>query len=128
MIIYIALAVVVISGIVVWQYANKSAPKAEDAKSIIATAKTLVTDYSTDENAANLKYLNNAIEVSGTVAEVTKNQDGKTVVLLQADDPMSGVQCTLREHAPIQVGKQITLKGFCTGYTLVVLLSDCIIL
>ena len=56
-----------------------------------------------------------------------QNQDGKTVLLLQSSDPLSGVQCTLKDEGNYIVGTELTVKGFCTGYTTVVLLNDCIV-
>lgn len=120
--------ILVIAGIALWNYVNKPAPKVEDATALALTAEKLSDDYAKDETASNKKYLGQALEVSGMVVEITKNQDGKMVALLQADDPMSGVQCTFRKEVSIAAGEQITVKGFCTGYTLVVLLSDCILL
>lgn len=124
----ILLSILVIAGIAGWGYVNKTATKVEDVKAMVISAEVLVGDYMENEMSSNKKYLNQAIEVSGIVAEVSKNQDGKTVVLLQAEDPMSGVQCTFRNDVTVASGKQVTVKGFCTGYTMVVLLSDCILL
>lgn len=116
------------SGIIVWRYVNKPAEKVEDVKGLSITAEQLVDAYDKDETAADKLYLNQAIAVLGKVEEISKNQDGKIVVLLQSADPMSGVQCTLRNNVTIEAGKQVTIKGFCNGYTTVVLLSDCILL
>ncbi len=124
----IVLAVIAIGGIVGWTYINKPTEKVEDVKAMTTTAEDLNNSFTTNEADANKKYLKKAIEVSGTVAEISKNQDGKTVLLLQSDDPMGGIQCTLRDNEKVDTGKQVTVKGFCTGYTMVVLLSDCILL
>lgn len=121
-------SIIIIAGIAGWRYVNKPVTQVEDADALVINAERLSDEYAKDEAASNKKYLDKALEVSGIVAEVSKNQDGKTVVLLQADDPMSGVQCTFRNDVAIVAGKPVTVKGFCTGYTLVVLLSDCILL
>ena len=121
-------AIVITGGVVAWTYVNRPIAKVEQARALAITAESLNNAYSDNEETANKKYINKALEVSGLVAEVSKNQDGKTVLLLQSDDPMSGVQCTMRDDVNIDTGKKITVKGFCTGYTMVVLLSDCILL
>jgi hypothetical protein len=114
------------AGVYLW---NKAPAKVEDSKSMAINADDLALAFTTNEQQANSTYLNKVLDVSGTIAEVTKNQDGKTVITLSvASDPLSGVQCTMRDNdVKAEIGKPITIKGFCNGYTLVVLLSDCII-
>jgi len=112
-------------GYYIW---NKPPAKVEDKKSTPVTAENLANDYTTDEAKANRKYLNQVLEVSGKVAETSKNQDGKTVILLESANPLSGVQCTMRDdNITVANGAQVRITGFCNGYTMVVLLSDCII-
>lgn len=113
-------------GVVMW---NKAPEKVEDSKGIPVTATQLCTDFSTNEAAANQKYLNKALEVTGVVSEVTKNQDGIPVVIVQGDDPTLNVQCTMREKdVVLETGKTVTVKGFCSGNTMFdVLLTDCIV-
>lgn len=128
----ILIAVVLIGavGAGAWWYVwNKPHAKVEDAKGIVVTAPALAKEYSTDEKSADAKYLNKAIEVSGTVSETEKNQDGGLMVVLQTDDPMAGVQCTMREkNAVVNKGQAITIKGFCSGNGITgVSLTDCII-
>jgi hypothetical protein len=114
------------AGLYMW---NKAPAKVEDSASSAISADDLAVAFTANEQQANGKFLNKVLDVSGTIAEVTKNQDGKTVITLGvASDPLSGVQCTMRDNdVKAEVGKPITIKGFCNGYTLVVLLSDCII-
>ena len=103
--------------------------KVEDTKGIAITAIALSKEYSANEKAADAKYLNKAIEVSGMVSEVEKNQDGGLMVILQTDDPMAGVQCTMRDPgAAAAKGSQVTIKGFCSGNGITgVSLTDCVI-
>lgn len=126
--ILLSLAIVVVAiataAAMIW---NKPHKKAEDEKGIPVAAASLFAEFSTSETEANTKYLNKVLEVSGTVSEVSQNQDGKTVAVLQAEDPLGGVQCTMRENGiTLAVGQQVKVKGFCNGYTMVVLLSDCV--
>lgn len=128
-IILLCLAVVIVAiataAAMIW---NKPHKKAEDEAGIPVAAAALFHEFSTGEQTANAKYLNKVLEVSGTVTEVSKNQDGKTVVILQADDPLGGVQCTMREDGvALSKDQQVKVKGFCNGYTMVVLLSDCVL-
>lgn len=94
-------------------------------KGIEVTAQQIFTEYNTDEDAANGKYLNKAIQVTGQVQEVKKNQTGKTVVYLKTDDPIFGVNCSFKEEpGNVQPGNTITFKGICTGYTSDVVINE----
>ena len=88
-----------------------------DEKGIAVTASELFKEYVTDEAASNVKYLNQALEVTGVVTGINKNDAGATYVILQSDDPMFGINCTFKEE-PVGVakGQTITLKGICTAY------------
>ena len=90
---------------------------------IKVTAQQIFDEFTNNEQAANAKYLNKAVEVTGEVAEVKKNQSGKTVVILKTSDIVFGVNCTFKEDpGPIQAGDTITFKGICTG-----LVSDVVV-
>ncbi len=107
-------------------------PKKRDAsteKGIEVTAAALGKEYAADEKASDAKYLNKNIEVSGTVSETEKNQDGGMMIVLGTDDPMTGVQCTMKDkNANATKGQAITIKGFCSGNSITgVSLTDCVI-
>lgn len=129
-IVVIVLALLGGGGYGAWWYVwNKPHAKVEDAKGITVTAQALAKEYTADEKTADTKYLNKAIEVSGTVSETEKNQDGGLMVVLQTDDPTAGVQCTMRDkNATANKGQTVTIKGFCSGNGITgVSLTDCII-
>lgn len=120
------IAVVIAGGIFIYLW-NKPPETVDGKKAIALTSVNLSRVFQDNEKTGNDMYLNKVIAVSGTIAEVSKNQDGKTVLLLSGDDPLSGVQCTMRDNkGNFEVGKPVTVKGFCNGYTVVVLLSDCV--
>ncbi len=116
----------VCTGIYLW---NKPAKKVENAKGIAISAADLSKEYATDEKAADTKYLNKAIEVSGTISEIDNNQDGGMMVILQTADPTTGIQCTMREKGlTVTKGQNIVIKGFCSGNGITgVSLTDCVI-
>jgi ABC-type molybdate transport system substrate-binding protein len=103
---------------------NKPHRSVDEGTGIQVTAAGLFKDYETDEVAANAKYLDQVVEVSGKVSDQYVNQQGKTVVLLATDHPLYGIQCTLDDstNAPTP-GEAVTIKGICTGY-----LSDVIVI
>lgn len=126
LIVILVLAVAAIAAVAfVW---NKPHETVDNKKGTAVTAEMLANAFIQNEQQANATYLNQVLEVTGTAEEVSTNQDGKTVILLKADDPLSGVQCTMSESQNVKQGDQLTIKGFCNGYTTVVLLSDCVML
>lgn len=116
----------VCTGIYMW---NKPHKKVENVSGIAITAAALSKEYNADEKKADAKYLNKAIEVSGTINEVDKNQDGGILIVLQTDDPMVGVQCAMRDKGvALTKGQQLVIKGFCSGNGITgVSLTDCVI-
>ncbi len=96
-------------------------------KPIVVTAVELTDAYQKDEPAANEKYLNRALQVSGTVNDVETNNDGKSVITLAGATPLSGVRCTLQKNITVETGKTVILKGRCTGYLSDVVLIDCVL-
>jgi hypothetical protein len=115
----------VCTGIYMW---TKPAPKAEDSKGIVTNATGITQDYAADEKKADASYLDKVLQLSGTVTDVSKNQDGALVVMLDSGDPMSGVQCTMRDPGVmVSKGQNIVIKGFCKGNNMGVVLTDCIL-
>jgi len=102
---------------------NKPARNVAKEAGIKITSTAIFDSFNNNEQAANASFLNKAIEVTGKVSDVKKNQAGETVVYLQSDDPVFGVNCTFKQDpGTISKGSTITFKGICTGY-----LSDVII-
>lgn len=129
----ILIAILVLSligaGVGYYEWHRKS-KEAEDFKGIPITAVELAKEFSANESAANAKYLNKWLEVSGTVSEVDKNQEGGTMLVLDSGDPMTGVQCSMREKdAGANKGQTVKLKGMCSGSGIMgVSLTRCIII
>lgn len=122
----VIILVAIVAGVIMW---NKPHRKVEDVKGIAVTAQQLSKEYSADEKAANAKYLNKAIVVTGTISEIDTNENGGLMVVLQTGDPIAGVQCTMRDKAdkPV-VNEQVTIKGFCSGNSITgVTLTDCVL-
>lgn len=115
-----------IAGYRMW---NKPHQKVEDQASIQITAASLCEAYSTNEANANTQYNGKAIEVSGTVAELTTTQDGGEVIRLQGNDAGMTVQCTMRDKGnKAEVNNPVVVKGFCSGSTMFdVVLTDCVL-
>ena len=120
----IIVSIIVVAGLGYAYYIwNKPARDVTKEQGIQITAIAIFDSFTHNEQAADASFLNKAIEVTGKVTDVKKNQAGGTVVYLQSSDPMFGVNCTFKQDpGPITKGSTITFKGICTGY-----LSDVVI-
>lgn len=132
-IILIIIALVIIGGAAtgayLWFKPHKNMQRA--AADITLTAPELMAAFNNDEAAANAKYLDKVVAVSGKVKEATTN-DGVTVVSLEADDDFGAVSCELdrfseQKRTTFTPGEQVTLKGMCSGKTIDVVLVQCVL-
>jgi len=115
------------AGIGIYQW-NKPHKTVDSEKGIPVQAKLLFSEFSSNEQAANKKYLNKALEVTGEVATVDQNQDKQKYIVLKTDDAFNGVMCTMRDSNQVPaVGQTVTVKGFCSGFTSDVKLTDCML-
>jgi len=97
---------------------------AQSEASVIITADSLSAAYQADEQKANKRFLNKAIEVTGTILSIGQDQANHITILMGKADAFSNVSITILSIQPItqKVGEIITVKGVCTGN-----LSDVII-
>jgi len=125
------LAVVgIIAGVGLYLYVEyKPQKNAATAKvDITIAAADLAKEYGANEKAADAKYLNKNIQVSGTISETDKDQDGGLMVILDTGDPMNGVQCAMQDKGvTVTKGQSVTVKGFCSGYNMGVSLTGCVL-
>ena len=121
----ILLMIVGVGGLFIW---NKPHRKAEDERGLAISADSLLAAYAANEQTADARFLNKTIELRGTVVKVDTNQAGQTTVLFASADPLSTVFCTMRDKGdrPADSGQVAVVKGFCSGHTTDVLLTDCI--
>ena len=120
------IVVVILSGFGYAYYIwNKPARDVSNEKGIKITAVAIFDSFANNEQAANISFLNKAVEVTGIVTNVKTNQAGNIVVYLQSNDPVFGVNCTFKENpGKIIKGEHITFKGVCTGYLSDVVLNE----
>jgi RecG-like helicase len=94
-------------------------------------AEALLADFNKDETAANIKYLDKVIAVSGKVTEVKlEPSTGQATVILDTGDPMAAVTCSFYNDEVASVkklkqGDEIVIKGNCTGKLMDVVLNKC---
>jgi hypothetical protein len=115
--------IVFIGAFIAYKQYTKPHRLIEEEIAISIEASQLFSEFETSEVGANQKYLNKVISVTGTIVELNTNQDGASIILLETENPMFGVSCTLEEKSDlVNVGSQVTIKGICTGY-----LSDVVV-
>ena len=123
-----AIAVVAITALggyyYVFVYSKTHHRNVQSEKGIVIQADSLSAAYQANEKNANALYLNKAVEISGTIVSIDKNQEGKITLIIGRPDSFSNVSVTLISTAPLtqKIGESITIKGVCTGA-----LSDVII-
>jgi flagellar basal body-associated protein FliL len=113
----------------VFVYSKNHHRDAANEKGIVVNAADVAAEYQANEQSANAKYLDKALEVTGEVMEVGKNQEGKTTVALKTNDIMTTVFCTLKDStATVLPNQKITIKGICIGFISDVKIKDAIII
>lgn len=99
---------------------------------IYIDADTLVSDFDKNEETANTIYLEKIIEVKGILKEHKIEQD-QMILVLEGNHELANVICYLQANNESEIklpvlGKQITVKGICTGYLMDVVLIKCSLL
>lgn len=104
---------------------NKPVQSLENKKAdVTISAEQLLSDYESNEQSANDKYLGKVVQVNGTVAEISTGE-GKNKIHLETSNPISVVITELDEGNTVEglkIGDEATVKGMCSGY-----LSDVIL-
>ena len=130
-ILYFLLALACLGGAVGYYLWNKPHADMQAAKADMAMdAAALFNEFNTDETAANAKYLDKTVAVSGKVKESTKADDGTVKISLDTGSDF-GVLCELdplsqHPRTDFAVGETATFKGICTGLNFDVQLTRCV--
>ena len=108
---------------------NKPAAKTVTADAAyVVNATDLFAEFEQNEEAANQKYLNKVLQVTGTVADIDPADSQGVSVMLATSHPMSGVSCQLADASPakdLKPGDPVQVKGLCTGMLMDVVLTKC---
>jgi hypothetical protein len=104
------------AGLGLWMW-NKPHKDIKNAKAIDITAEKLYQTFITDSAKAKTTYINQVLEVSGTVTQVSENQQQQQIVFLNTGINGASINCTMESNASdIKPGDQIRIKGVCSGY------------
>lgn len=95
-------------------------------------AEYLLNEYLHDEDAANKKYVDNIIQIRGTVFKISA-LNGNSVITLKNGNSDTSIICQLIPEDNIKTlklkkGEIITIKGVCSGFLIDVIMVRCIII
>ena len=127
------LIILAAGGVIGYKIWNKPFTDPLEGDAINVTAEQLFKDFSTNEAEAQKKYVpeklgNKKVQVTGQITETGKNPDGEIFYTLKTTDEMFGVKCIMdkgEEVANAKVGDNITVRGFCDGYNMDVIVNRC---
>ena len=135
--IIITLGVIFIAGMAAGSYGLYLYFKTHDDLSRIKpdfelTARTLLTDFETDEAAASVRYISKIIEVTGPVADIGIGSDSTTTITIKDPGSSAGVICSFQgsnfDDIKVKKGNIATIRGECSGILFDVLLNNCVLI
>ena len=97
------------------------------------SASALDQEYYNDRQAADQKYRDKVLQVSGMVMRVEQDGSGQISVILQgAQSRLSGIECQvdrtqMQEVQQLRAGQQVIVKGYGAGKTIHVRLRGCLL-
>jgi hypothetical protein len=86
------------------------------------SANALYQTFATDSILAKTKFTGDesnhkVIKIDGEIADIKKDQQGNTIILLKTAADGAFINCTMEGMTEnITLGKKIAIKGICTGY------------
>jgi hypothetical protein len=88
----------------------------------------LIEAFSDDENRADSMYTGKIIQVTGSLRKMIRN-DSTLILVLGADEELMGVSCYMEKtqiprSEKLTRGESITVKGFCNGMLMDVVLDN----
>ena len=92
------------------------------------SAQDLTAAYEANEVAADEKFKDRTLYVSGIITDIKKDILGDIYVTLRGDGMFREVQCFFEDKetaAQMQKGMKVTFKGKCDGLMMNVLMKDC---
>jgi hypothetical protein len=127
----ISVLLILAAGYAYYLYQKPHQGIGDEKPAYVLSAASLVSEYDSDEKAANDKYLGKIVEVKGVISEKLKDEKGKYNITLMAAD-LAGVGCEFdpshQKHLQsLKEGQEVSIKGICTGVLMDVVLVDCVL-
>lgn len=112
----------------VFIYSVKHKRDVRDEKAIAISAKALSAAFNSNEQSANVQFLNKAIEVRGAVLSIAQDQSKQKTLLMGSEMALSNVFITLKDSTiSFKIGDTIQVKAICSGFLSDVVLVDGVI-
>jgi hypothetical protein len=98
------------------------------------TPAELLAEYEASEESANARYLGKVLQLNGVIQEIVPGEGLQMQVILETGDLMARVSCVMDEgyeaflERKLKKGDQVTIKGFCNGMTMDIVLDRCVII
>ncbi|WP_299601569.1 hypothetical protein [uncultured Aquimarina sp.] len=128
LILYFFAAILVVSIITVKIYNKPFINIVESKPSLSLASEALLSDFINDESTANTKYLEELIQVNGTITAIEKGKDGNDIITLGNENTIGSIICHLSKNEKnLKIGQEISIKGICTGFLMDVILVKCVI-
>ena len=90
------------------------------------SAIQLIDYFNEDEEGATSKYIDQVLQVEGTILNIEINNN-VTTIFLESDDMMKSVSCemdgTIKDG--VEIGSIVRIKGICAGSLMDVVLVQC---
>lgn len=127
---FIFVILILIGGSLVFRLWNKPPERVEAVRGETISVDSLCSAFDSDESAANKRFLNKAINITGQVEDIIHNLEGGIMIVMKDTTSGAEVQCAFREkNISLKKGSMVTVKGFCSGKTITgVSLTDCILI
>ena len=126
----VAILIVLVSIYAYMTYNKKHEDALKLSPDFKLTAVDLFDQYAEDEDRANERYLGKLLEVEGSISEIEKDETSLKIYLFTGDE-ISAIQCDFEQNPNIdnlEVGRPVTVRGFCSGKLLDIVLNRCAII
>ena len=131
---FLAIPIVVLAILLFFRTSDRTAAERDASPAFRTSAESLSTAYFDDPVAADRRYRDHLVQVTGHVARVEQDTTGQLAIILQGGRSLlSGIECQiaqaqLDEVKDLRSGQRILVKGYAAGKTIHVRLSGCALL
>lgn len=134
---FILLAILLIGGTIALyaykEYDRKPVDTSVVSPDFISDAKNLLAEFQSNDSVASKKYNDKVLQVEGLVKEIVKDENGFYSISLGDSTSMSSVRCSMDsifngDAEKVIKGKNVSIKGVCSGYNADELLGSDLIL
>ncbi len=104
--------------LVIYTTWNMPHQNVSEAKAIEISAVALYDSLAHHTSNKPSTLINSVVSVTGMVKQISRNHQGKQVILLRTGREDAAVNCTMEnEFKSVRNGEMLTLKGMCMGYS-----------